>query len=94
MIGLRRGEYRVSPARRNGIESAASKVEMSSTNVVTPISSGKSEGAAGSAHVPLKESQVMRLNSEISHKPGVRIVLRKRDCLNTIAFADYFGAVW
>lgn len=31
---------------------------------------------------------------EIDHPGGVRIILRKKDCLSSIAFVDYLGAVW
>ncbi|KAG1674341.1 hypothetical protein GQR58_015138 [Nymphon striatum] len=42
----------------------------------------------------LKEEQVMKLQREIAHRGGIRITLRKKDCLNGIAFIEYFGAVW
>lgn len=42
----------------------------------------------------LKERQVARLRMEMQHPAGVRIVLKKRDCLNTIALVDALGAVW
>ncbi|XP_042894890.1 uncharacterized protein [Parasteatoda tepidariorum] len=42
----------------------------------------------------LREVQVQQLQSEISHKSGVRLVLRKKDCLNAIAFVDCFNYVW
>ncbi|XP_023209715.1 uncharacterized protein LOC111612707 [Centruroides sculpturatus] len=42
----------------------------------------------------LKETQVRKLQKEITHKSGVRLMLRKKDCVNTIAFVDCFGAVW
>lgn len=42
----------------------------------------------------LKEEQVMKLQREIAHRGGIRVTLRKKDCLNGIAFVEYFGAVW
>lgn len=42
----------------------------------------------------LKETQVRKLQKEITHKSGVRLMLRKKDCVNTIALVDCFGAVW
>ena len=31
---------------------------------------------------------------EMQHPAGVRIILKKRDCLNTIALIDALGTVW
>jgi hypothetical protein len=44
--------------------------------------------------VPLKEQQVLRLKTEMNHPGGMRVVLRKKDCVNTVALVDYLGAVW
>ena len=51
---------------------------------------------AGASEVgySLKERQVSRLRMEMQHPGGVRIVLKKKDCLNTIAFIDGLGTVW
>lgn len=35
-----------------------------------------------------------RLRLEMQHPAGVRIILKKRDCVNTIALVDALGAVW
>ena len=37
---------------------------------------------------------MQRLRMEILHPAGVRIVLKKKDCLNTIALIDALGTVW
>ena len=42
----------------------------------------------------LKESQTEHLQQEISNTGGVRVVLSKADCHQTVAFVDCFGAVW
>ncbi|KAG8183393.1 hypothetical protein JTE90_008295 [Oedothorax gibbosus] len=44
--------------------------------------------------ISLREAQVQKLQSEISHKSGVRLMLRKKDCLNAIAFVEFFNHVW
>ncbi|GBM78125.1 hypothetical protein AVEN_17050-1 [Araneus ventricosus] len=44
--------------------------------------------------ISLREAQVQKLQSEILHKSGVRLVLRKKDCLNAIAFVECFNCVW
>ncbi|GIY51113.1 PH domain-containing protein [Caerostris darwini] len=44
--------------------------------------------------ISLREAQVQKLQSEILHKSGVRLVLRKKDCLNSIAFVECFNCVW
>ncbi|XP_054716936.1 uncharacterized protein LOC129226358, partial [Uloborus diversus] len=42
----------------------------------------------------LREVQVQKLQSEILHKSGVRLVLRKKDCINAIALVECFNLVW
>lgn len=83
MIGVRSGEYRI---RRDDVPVVGTSVQAKSDIDRSHLSS--------SPNVPLKEQQVMRLKAEIQHPVGVRIVLRKKDCVNSIAFIDYLGAVW
>lgn len=78
VFGVRRRGYRVPKEREEPTEHSNSNPKIGAT----------------SSHVPLKESQVMQLNMEINHTEGVRIVLRKKGCIDTIAFVDYLGAVW
>lgn len=42
----------------------------------------------------LREVQVQKLQAEIFHKSGVRLVLRKKDCINSIALVECFSYVW
>lgn len=42
----------------------------------------------------LREQQVQQLQNEIKHPCGVRLQLRRRDCLNAIAFVDALDSVW
>lgn len=42
----------------------------------------------------LREQQVMQLRREIMHPGGVRLQLRRKDCVGSIAWVDSFGAVW
>ncbi|XP_004530197.1 uncharacterized protein LOC101459177 [Ceratitis capitata] len=42
----------------------------------------------------LREHQVMQLRREIMHPGGVRLQLRRKDCVGSIAWVDAFGAVW
>lgn len=44
--------------------------------------------------VSLREQQVLQLRREISHPGGVRLQLRKKDCLGSIALVDAFNSVW
>ncbi|KAF8789086.1 uncharacterized protein LOC129957343 [Argiope bruennichi] len=44
--------------------------------------------------ISLREAQVQKLQAEMRHKSGVRLVLRKKDCLNAIAFVECFNHVW
>ncbi|KAJ6638244.1 hypothetical protein Bhyg_10977 [Pseudolycoriella hygida] len=47
-----------------------------------------------STRLTLREQQVMQLRREMIHPGGVRIQLRRKDCIGSIALVDAFGAVW
>lgn len=42
----------------------------------------------------LREQQVLQLEKEMKHPSGVRLQLRRKDCVNSIALVDVMGAVW
>ncbi|XP_018320660.1 uncharacterized protein LOC108733830 [Agrilus planipennis] len=42
----------------------------------------------------LREQQVLQLQKEMKHPAGVRLQLRRKDCINSIALADAMGHVW
>ncbi|XP_022211473.2 uncharacterized protein LOC111066859 [Drosophila obscura] len=42
----------------------------------------------------LREQQVMQLRREIMHPGGVRLNLRRKDCVGSIAWVEAFGGVW
>ncbi|CAH0561998.1 unnamed protein product [Brassicogethes aeneus] len=42
----------------------------------------------------LREQQVLQLQKEIKHPAGVRLQLRRKDCISSIGFVDAFDAVW
>lgn len=42
----------------------------------------------------LREQQVVQLRREMMHPGGVRLQLRKKDCIGSIAWIDAFGGVW
>ncbi|KAK4871756.1 hypothetical protein RN001_015880 [Aquatica leii] len=42
----------------------------------------------------LREQQVLELQKEIKHPAGVRLQIRRRDCISSIALGDAFGGVW
>lgn len=55
--------------------------------VVTPAT-------GGNKRLTLREQQVMQLRREIMHPGGVRLNLRRKDCVGSIAWVDAFGGVW
>lgn len=57
---------------------------MTAATAVTPTHS----------RLTLREQQVLELRKEMMHPGGVRIQLRRKDCIGSIAFVDAFGAVW
>lgn len=58
-----------------------------------PSPSGANNSPANK-RMTLREHQVMQLRREIMHPGGVRLQLRRKDCLGSIAWVDAFGAVW
>lgn len=42
----------------------------------------------------LREQQVNLLRREIMHPGGVRLQLRRKDCMGSVGWVDAFGAVW
>ncbi|CAG7720782.1 unnamed protein product [Allacma fusca] len=88
MIGVRSGEYRI---RRDDAQNPGSSLHVNGGTESRETEPGQHYRTT---HLPLKEQQVMRLKAEIHHTGGVRIVLRKKDCVSSIAFVDYLGAVW
>ncbi|KAK5639319.1 hypothetical protein RI129_011811 [Pyrocoelia pectoralis] len=42
----------------------------------------------------LREQQVLELQKEIKHPAGVRLQIRKKDCISSIALGHAFGGVW
>lgn len=58
-----------------------------------PSPSGANSSPANK-RMTLREHQVMQLRREIMHPGGVRLQLRRKDCLGSIAWVDAFGAVW
>ncbi|XP_034113531.2 pneumococcal serine-rich repeat protein [Drosophila albomicans] len=49
---------------------------------------------SGNKRLTLREQQVMQLRREIMHPGGVRLNLRRKDCVGSIAWVDAFGGVW
>ncbi|KAJ8683801.1 hypothetical protein QAD02_019593 [Eretmocerus hayati] len=58
----------------------------------TPATASQSRQAR--TQLTLREQQVLQLRKEMSHPAGVRLKLGRRDCKDSIAFVDCFGAVW
>ena len=52
------------------------------------------KGPHSAGRLTLREQQVIDLRKEMMHPGGVRIQLRRKDCIGSIALVDSFGAVW
>ena len=65
-------------------------------NVSAPAAPGApgADPTPGAPQRSLREQQVHRLRQEIGHPSGVRLTLRKRDCVNSLALVEFFGCVW
>ncbi|XP_023163636.2 mucin-17 [Drosophila hydei] len=53
-----------------------------------------SQSNSSNKRLTLREQQVMQLRREIMHPGGVRLNLRRKDCVGSIAWVDAFGGVW
>ncbi|XP_037824330.1 flocculation protein FLO11 isoform X2 [Lucilia sericata] len=58
------------------------------------VSSSPGNTTSPAKRMTLREQQVMQLRREIMHPGGVRLQLRRKDCVGSIAWVDAFGAVW
>ncbi|XP_017084548.2 LOW QUALITY PROTEIN: mucin-5AC [Drosophila eugracilis] len=59
-----------------------------------PPSSTNHTQQSPNKRLTLREQQVMQLRREIMHPGGVRLNLRRKDCVGSIAWVDAFGGVW
>ncbi|XP_071513867.1 uncharacterized protein [Panulirus ornatus] len=83
----RRSEHRRSGRREHGRRAASVGPS------ITPKQQQYQVGQDGRL-MSLREQQVVRLQREIAHQAGVRLTLRKKDCLNTVAFVNIFNHVY
>uniref|UniRef100_A0A182QEW0 PH domain-containing protein n=1 Tax=Anopheles farauti TaxID=69004 RepID=A0A182QEW0_9DIPT len=70
--------------------------QLNGTNGGTGVIGTPSGGGVGGGNrkLTLREQQVFQLRREMMHPGGVRLQLRRKDCLNSIGLVDAFGAVW
>lgn len=54
----------------------------------------RSDPRSAQKQLTVREQQVLRLAREMSHPAGVRLPLTRRDCKESVAFVDFFDAVW
>lgn len=61
-----------------------------------PAAPGENQNLAPrpSGRISLREQQVVQLRREIVHPGGVRLQLRRKDCVGSIALVDAFSSVW
>ncbi|KAK3862994.1 hypothetical protein Pcinc_031178 [Petrolisthes cinctipes] len=85
----RRSEHRRSGRREHGRRAASVGPSISPRQQQQQYQVGQ-DGRLMS----LREQQVIRLQREIAHQAGVRLTLRKKDCLNTVAFVNTFNHVY
>lgn len=62
------------------------------TNTTVQMTNGDSTNNI--RKLTLREQQVLQLRQEMNHPGGVRLTLRKKDCLGSIALVDALGFVW
>ncbi|XP_071448182.1 uncharacterized protein [Hetaerina americana] len=58
------------------------------------IAEASSVSGSNAHRLTLREQQVLQLRKEMSHPGGVRLQLRRKDCVGSIALVDALGSVW
>lgn len=84
------------PLERNDYELLFQGPGPSSRNCTHPPapSSPRPLQTAPQPYVTLRERQVLQLQKEMKHPSGVRLQLRRKDCISSIALVDSFSSVW
>ncbi|XP_025412806.1 uncharacterized protein LOC112685201 [Sipha flava] len=62
--------------------------------VPTPYIPTETRDLFSPSRLTVREKQVLQLRKEMSHLAGVRLQLRRKDCINSIALVDVFQTVW
>ncbi|GAB0088346.1 uncharacterized protein DMENIID0001_027490 [Sergentomyia squamirostris] len=75
-----------------GVSSTSRSIQVPSNFRPPPDGSAQTPPSLG--RLTLREQQVMHMRREMMHPGGVRLQLRRKDCLGSIAWVDAFGAVW
>ncbi|KAH8288403.1 hypothetical protein KR054_002233 [Drosophila jambulina] len=78
------------PSRSGGVFRMQPPPQGASSNT----SSNQAQQQSPNKRFTLREQQVMQLRREIIHPGGVRLNLRRKDCVGSIAWVDAFGGVW
>lgn len=97
---LQRGATVTSSTQTNGQRGANNNEFVSGRNVASSAfriqspPQTTSQSTSGNKRLTLREQQVMQLRREIMHPGGVRLNLRRKDCVGSIAWVDAFGGVW
>ncbi|ENN74324.1 hypothetical protein HUJ04_012606 [Dendroctonus ponderosae] len=89
--------FQPGPSNRNNDTRQLVRTEASVTNRLLERSASCSPRILQPAPQPyktLREQQVLMLEKEIKHPTGVKVQLRKKDCISSIGFVDAFDAVW
>lgn len=89
--------FQPGPSNRNNETRQIVRAEPSLSNRLLERSASCSPRILQPAPQPyktLREQQVLMLEKEMKHPTGVRVQLRKKDCISSIGFVDAFDAVW
>ncbi|XP_050521692.1 uncharacterized protein LOC126894609 [Daktulosphaira vitifoliae] len=75
------------------------RVAVNTTRMLQPVPTpyipiAETRDLLSPSRLTVREKQVLQLRREMSHPAGVRLQLRRKDCINTIAFVDVFQTVW
>ncbi|KAK9889349.1 hypothetical protein WA026_004623 [Henosepilachna vigintioctopunctata] len=73
------------PSRTTEVDELRRTVSSDSTRILMP---------PPRPYRTLREQQVQQLQNEMKHPGGVRLQLRRRDCINAIAFVDAMNSAW
>lgn len=60
----------------------------------TEVNTHVNLASQSSSRLTLREQQVLQLRREMTHPGGVRLQLRRKDCIGSIALVDVLSGVW
>ena len=83
-----------SSSSQNNYEPLASANSIDQENATRRLSSNCPTGSNGAQVLSLRESQIVTLRKEINNPGGVKLRIRKIDCVDSLALVEWLGRIF